>query len=657
MIKKLLIANRGEIACRIIKSAKKIGITTVAVYCDEEKNPLHVTLADESYSLGPLPLENSYLNQEKIIALAKSINSDAIHPGYGFLSENHLFAKLCSNNNIIFVGPSSESISLMGKKDEAKISLNKIGVPVIPGYNGKSQQEDTLIKEAMKIGLPVLIKATAGGGGKGMRKVFSEDEIAPAIQAAKREALNSFGDDTLIIEKYLTNVRHIEVQVMRDSHGNNFHLFERDCSIQRRHQKIIEEAPAPVKISEKIQKELFSTSLKISSAIDYQGVGTIEYLYSDDKFYFLEMNTRIQVEHSVTEMITGIDLVECQIQIANGDSLELKQEDIQVNGHSIEARIYAEDPDNGFLPTTGKLHKLITPKENINIRLDTGVRTGDEIGIYFDPMIAKLTVHAKNRLGAIEILSDCLHKFSTLGVKSNIDFLSNLLTNKDYTNANIYTNTLDSDLSKYLQSKPYDKESLSILACIYHAHTTKKQDKPSSIWNRLQNWRLNHAFATKYRLKINNTIETVLVKETNDLIIVNPENSSVEYYFNMNLEDNLAVFAINNTQANAKYAVHQKNIWVSWLGNNFAAKIQPMQDNKNINKKENAQVQSPMPGIIRDIFVKTDQNVKKGQKLIALEAMKMEHTLLAMCDGKIKTVHNKIGDQVEQGKELIAFHV
>ncbi|MEL7289419.1 MAG: acetyl-CoA carboxylase biotin carboxylase subunit, partial [Pseudomonadota bacterium] len=439
MINKLLIANRGEIACRVIKTANAQGIKTIAVYSDADKNALHVQMADEAVYLGPSPSKESYLRGELIIEKAKELGVDAIHPGYGFLSENAEFANLCAKNNIIFVGPPASAIEAMGSKSAAKHIMEKAGVPLVPGYHGDDQSEAVLKGAADEMGYPVLLKAAAGGGGKGMRQVWSEKEFSQALNAAKRESMASFGDDHMLVEKYLTRPRHVEIQVFCDTHGNGVYLFERDCSVQRRHQKIIEEAPAP-NMSQSVREKMGEAAILAAKAINYVGAGTVEFLLDeDDSFYFMEMNTRLQVEHPVTEMITREDLVHWQLTIAEGKPLPKQQNELTLTGHAFEARIYAEDPNNEFLPSTGTLRLLRTPKENDVVRVDTGVVEGDEVSVFYDPMIAKLVVWGENREIALKRLISALGDYYIDGVSTNIDFLKRVATHPAFVAAELTT--------------------------------------------------------------------------------------------------------------------------------------------------------------------------------------------------------------------------
>jgi len=408
MFTKILIANRGEIACRVIKTAKKMGILTVAVFSDADKDALHVHMADEAIYLGPSPAKDSYLVIDKVIAAAVKTGAQAIHPGYGFLSENSKFCQACAEHNITFIGPPVGAIEAMGSKSAAKTIMEKASVPLVPGYHGDDQSPAILKRAADKMGYPVLLKATAGGGGKGMRQVWAEQEFNEALQAAKREAMSSFADDTMLVEKYLTQPRHVEIQVFCDNHQNAVYLFERDCSVQRRHQKVIEEAPA-FNMSESLRKQMGESAIKSAQAIGYQGAGTVEFLLDiDGSFYFMEMNTRLQVEHPVTEMITGQDLVEWQLRVAADETLPKSQSQLTITGHAFEARIYAEDANNDFLPATGTLRLLKTPTENSHVRVDTGVRQGDDVSVYYDPMIAKLIVWDENRDKALKRLRKAL---------------------------------------------------------------------------------------------------------------------------------------------------------------------------------------------------------------------------------------------------------
>jgi acetyl-CoA carboxylase biotin carboxylase subunit len=446
MFRKILIANRGEIAIRIMRACKELGIQTVAVYSEADKNALHVRFADEAVLLGPAAPKESYLNIDRIIAAAKQTNAEAIHPGYGFLSENASFAAAVDSAKLTFIGPSADSIRAMGDKAESKISMKKAGVPTVPGLEGIESEED-FKKAAKEIGYPVLVKAAAGGGGKGMRVVNAESELDEAIESAKREALNAFGDDRLLIEKYLPTAHHIEFQVFGDQHGNLVHLFERECSVQRRHQKIIEETPSPL-LTNELREKMGQAAVAAAKAVNYFNAGTVEFIVDPDtlKFYFLEMNTRLQVEHPITELVVGLDLVQWQIRIAAGEAFPFTQKDFSQRGHAIECRIYAEDPANGFLPSTGKLLQFIEPR-GPGIRVDAGFAAGGEVTHFYDPLLAKLIVYGENRRFAIRRMQAALREFVVHGVTTNIDFMQSLLSHPDFQNGEASTRWVETEFN------------------------------------------------------------------------------------------------------------------------------------------------------------------------------------------------------------------
>lgn len=479
-ISKILIANRGEIALRVIQTARELGIKTVTLYTEEEKGLPHCSAGDESFCLGTGALKDTYLNQEKIVQIAKACGADAIHPGYGFLSEKAAFADLVRKSGLIFIGPSSESIELMGDKKTSKIKIQELNVPSIPGYHGENQELSHLKKEAKRIGFPVLVKASAGGGGKGMRIVEKEEEFEAALEGAKREALNAFGDDTVLLEKYITSPRHIEIQVMSDSHGNHLHLFERECSIQRRYQKIVEESPSPA-VTPELRAKMTEAALKITRGINYLGAGTIELILdTDGQFYFLEMNTRLQVEHPVTEMVTGLDLVALQILVAEGGKLPMKQEEIVQKGHAIEVRLYAEDPDNSFLPSIGKI-KLIGKTSLRNVRLDSGYLDGNDISISFDPMLAKLIAWGESRDLAADKLNEALNEVVFLGVKTNRDYLKRILSLAEYRQGLTFTHFVKTYEEKLKPVKKSNEElALAIAAALFNKLPSGKTNESST---------------------------------------------------------------------------------------------------------------------------------------------------------------------------------
>jgi acetyl-CoA carboxylase biotin carboxylase subunit len=497
MFKKVLIANRGEIAVRIIKACQEIGIKTIAIYSDVDKKAPHVQIADESVCLGdPTPIE-SYLNIPKIIKIAKDFGAEAIHPGYGFLAENPDFAHSCNDTGIKFIGPSPKVISLMGDKIAAKKTMEKAGVPVIPGYHGVKQDIKSLIVEGKKIGFPLLVKAAAGGGGKGMRIVHSQNTLGQAIESAKRESKSAFGNDTVFLEKYIDKPRHIEFQILGDEHGNIIHLFERECSVQRRHQKIIEETPSPV-MTPTLRKKMGDAAVTAAEAAGYTNAGTVEFMIDGDlNFYFMEMNTRLQVEHPITEMVTGVDLVKWQLKIASGEKLTLKQDNLTQRGHAIECRIYAEDPGNGFLPSIGTLEKVEVPN-GPNIRDDSGVQSGMKVTPYYDPMLAKIITYDENREENINKMIWVLSRYVVLGVTTNIGFLKKVLKHTEFRKGNITTHFIDN----YFKDRILTKETLPIDAIIalavFDSMHKKSQDivrykeaDPHNPWKHVGRWRVS----------------------------------------------------------------------------------------------------------------------------------------------------------------------
>lgn len=491
-IKKILVANRGEIALRVLKTAKEMGIKVVTVYAEDDKNLPHALFADESYSLGSGALSDTYLNKAKLIEVTKKSGADAIHPGYGFLSENEEFARMVEKAGIIFIGPTPESIVLMGDKIGSKKALEKIKIPLTPGYHGDDQSDENLMKEAKKIGYPVLIKASAGGGGKGMRIVHKDSELLESIRGAKSEGLKSFSSDKVLIEKYVVNPRHIEVQLMSDTHGNHLHFFERECSIQRRYQKVVEETPAP-NMSQELRLKICETAVEIARGINYRGAGTVEFIMSQDgSYYFMEMNTRLQVEHPVTEMVTGHDLVKYQIMVAQGDKIPLKQTDIKQKGQAIECRIYAEDPDNNFMPSIGKIERIGTPTLR-DVRLDCGFLDGTEVGVNYDPMLAKLVVWGETRDIAISKSIHSLDEVLFLGVKTNRDYLKRILAHKNFVNGHTHTHFIP-DHKEELEPKAFsDQDFADMIAAISFAGTKKASvsvsDTLKTPWTELTGFR------------------------------------------------------------------------------------------------------------------------------------------------------------------------
>lgn len=664
MINKLLIANRGEIACRVIKTANTQGIKTVAVYSDADKNALHVQMADEAVYLGPSPSKESYLRGELIIEKAKELGVDAIHPGYGFLSENAEFANLCAKNNIIFVGPPASAIEAMGSKSAAKHIMEKAGVPLVPGYHGDDQSEAVLKGAADEMGYPVLLKAAAGGGGKGMRQVWSEKEFSQALNAAKRESMASFGDDHMLVEKYLTRPRHVEIQVFCDTHGNGVYLFERDCSVQRRHQKIIEEAPAP-NMSQSVREKMGEAAILAAKAINYVGAGTVEFLLDeDDSFYFMEMNTRLQVEHPVTEMITREDLVHWQLTIAEGKPLPKQQNELTLTGHAFEARIYAEDPNNEFLPSTGTLRLLRTPKENDVVRVDFGVVEGDEVSVFYDPMIAKLVVWGENREIALKRLISALSDYYIDGVSTNIDFLKRVATHPAFVAAELTTTFVEKHHDSLFSATSNDAASddtqvnipvMALLSLLYRK--VSRSDKTPSVWSTAGGWRANANHTETLALLCNQEEVHVGVKHqrhgTEDAweLSVGDNSYNVKgklvdsalhatingYKSTFTYSDNDGVFTLFNKDTHAKFSL-------------ISASLGDDNDDNG-----DANFSAPMNGTIVAHLVEKGVLVKKGEPILVMEAMKMEHSIIAPHDGAVEEFFFNPGELVDGGATLLAF--
>ena len=664
MINKLLIANRGEIACRVIKTANTQGIKTVAVYSDADKNALHVQMADEAVYLGPSPSKESYLRGELIIEKAKELGVDAIHPGYGFLSENAEFANLCAKNNIIFVGPPASAIEAMGSKSAAKHIMEKAGVPLVPGYHGDDQSEAVLKGAADDMGYPVLLKAAAGGGGKGMRQVWSEKEFSQALNAAKRESMASFGDDHMLVEKYLTRPRHVEIQVFCDTHGNGVYLFERDCSVQRRHQKIIEEAPAP-NMSQSVREKMGEAAILAAKAINYVGAGTVEFLLDeDDSFYFMEMNTRLQVEHPVTEMITREDLVHWQLTIAEGKPLPKQQNELTLTGHAFEARIYAEDPNNEFLPSTGTLRLLRTPKENDVVRVDTGVVEGDEVSVFYDPMIAKLVVWGDNREIALKRLISALGDYYIDGVSTNIDFLKRVATHPAFVAAELTTTFVEKHHDSLFSATSEDAASddtqvnIPVMALLSLLNRkVSRSDKTPSVWSTAGGWRANANHTETLTLLCNQEEVHVGVKHqrhgTEDAweLSVGDNSYNVKgklvdsalqatingYKSTFTFSDNDGVFTLFNKDTHAKFSL-------------ISASLGDDNDDNG-----DANFSAPMNGTIVAHLVEKGVLVKKGEPILVMEAMKMEHSIIAPHDGAVEEFFFNPGELVDGGATLLAF--
>ncbi len=646
MFSKILIANRGEIACRVIRTAKSMGIATVAVYSDADRNALHVRQADEAVHIGPSPAAESYLVADRIIEAAKSTGAEAIHPGYGFLSENPGFVEAVEAAGLVFIGPSAASIRAMGLKDAAKRLMEQAGVPVVPGYHGEAQELVLLAGKAREIGYPVLIKARAGGGGKGMRKVDHPDAFSDALASCRREAKASFGDDRVLVEKFIEKPRHIEVQVFGDNHGNAVHLFERDCSAQRRHQKVIEEAPAPG-MTDEMRAAMTGAAVKAAKAIDYSGAGTIEFIVDGsqglrpDGFWFMEMNTRLQVEHPVTEMVTNVDLVEWQLRVAAGEELPAKQDEIELDGHAMELRVYAENPSNGFLPSTGKLHHLEFganyPLWPVSGRVETGVETGDVISPYYDPMIAKLISNGTDREYCISELVDILSSTEIAGVTTNVDFLAALLVNDDFESANVDTGIIDRNLDDLIL-RPVISDTVGMQAMLA-ASGFKTKPSSGDPWDTIAGYGHYHPIARSVRLKRGeNLIEVKAYAE---------DGGRVRFEF----DDSTS--SVMSLAENGKFALWPGHVTVfdGWFSHDFEI---PDPFAEALDHGAGDRLTAPMPGLVKVVRAKAGQAVKKGAALLVLEAMKMEHTIAAPHDGVLAEIAAE-GSQVTEGTVLARF--
>lgn len=662
MIRKILIANRGEIACRVIKTARKLGIATVAVYSEADANALHVSLADESICVGSAPSKDSYLVADRILAAAKQTGADAIHPGYGFLSENAAFANACAQQNLIFIGPPSSAIEAMGSKSAAKQIMQDAGVPLVPGYHGDAQDEAILRKAADDMGYPVLLKAAAGGGGKGMRQVWKAEEFTQALAAAKREAMASFGDDVMLVEKYLTQPRHVEIQVFCDSHGSGVYLFERDCSVQRRHQKVIEEAPAPG-MSEDIRAAMGDAALKAAQAIGYVGAGTVEFLLDvDGSFYFMEMNTRLQVEHPVTEMITGEDLVEWQIRVAEGQVLPKQQSELTLHGHAFEARLYAEDPDNNFLPATGTLTLLQPPQEDRYIRVDTGVLQGDEVSVYYDPMIAKLIVWGETRERALQRLLRALRNYHIDGVTTNIEFLYNVAASKAFQQADLTTTFIEQHQDAlFPQQGPLDVQKLPVMALLVLLEQQREcrvnQGDPTSPWSLLSAWRANeiHTHVVKLQHGDNEYDITVGVSDSRGALNWHIQYQQHTWTVSGTVDEHTLHANIDGHRQRFSWSKSNQQfvLFAASEAYHFAHVLPDLGDLDGQNSDTG--FAAPMNGTIVDVMVEPGQAVKKGDALLVMEAMKMEHNITAPADGKVTAFFYKPGELVDGGATLLEF--
>ena len=679
MLNKLLIANRGEIACRVARTARRLGLKTVAVYSDVDAGAQHVMAADDAVPIGGAAAAESYLNAEAIIAAAIQSGADAIHPGYGFLSENPEFAEACRAAGLTFVGPPSEAMRAMGAKHAAKAIMENAGVPIVPGYHGDDQSEDALLAAAKEIGFPVLIKATAGGGGRGMRIVDKEQEFARALEGAKREAASGFGNDRVLIERYLTKPRHIEIQVFGDTHGNVIHLFERECSLQRRHQKVIEEAPAPGMTSQ-VRAAMGEAAVSAARAIDYVGAGTVEFIVDGDAglnasaFYFMEMNTRLQVEHPVTELITGLDLVEWQLNVAAGDPLPLKQEEIVLVGHAIEARIYAENPAKRFLPSPGRLSHLRLPDQSPHIRVDAGVAAGDSITPHYDPLIAKLIVWDEERGRAVRRLSGALTEFHVIGLVTNRDFLLGISNHHAFRDAALDTGFIDRHLAELVpEAGPVGDRTLALatLAVLADRRSTALSDRapvgdPYSPWGPRgpgEGWQLNAPAFDEIIL-----VDPGRGEDGGRIPIPIRQSADRDFTYELalpdgpmlvtgELEDSGRLLA-NLARTRISVSVYRTGdeLWVvDDAGHTHRLFLEDPATAAAAVDVVDMNVTAPLPGKISDVLIEVGEKVRKGAGLVVIEAMKMEHTIIAPADGIIATIHFAVTDLVEEGAILLDF--
>ncbi|MES2102858.1 MAG: acetyl/propionyl/methylcrotonyl-CoA carboxylase subunit alpha [Pseudomonadota bacterium] len=667
MFSKILIANRGEIACRVAATARRLGIKTVAVYSEADADAKHVAVCDEAVLIGPAPAKESYLRADKIIAVALATGAQAIHPGYGFLSENSEFADACAKAGLVFIGPPASAIRAMGSKSAAKSLMEKAKVPLVPGYHGDNQDADFLQGEADRIGYPVLLKASAGGGGKGMRVIENSADFKAALASCKREAISSFGDDKVLAEKYLTRPRHIEIQVFADTQGNCVYLFERDCSVQRRHQKVLEEAPAPGMTAER-RAAMGEAAVAAAKAVGYVGAGTVEFIANQDgSFYFMEMNTRLQVEHPVTEMISGTDLVEWQLRVAAGQPLPLQQAELNINGHAIEARIYAENPEKGFLPSIGTLRHNRTPQAvsfelggaadlPAAVRIDSGVREGDSISPFYDPMIAKLIVWGKDRTEALSRMAQALAEYQIVGLSTNIAFLQRLIAGQAFSSADLDTGLIErnqAELFPPLAAAPVPVLALAAVALLQ----SEKNEGQGDPWQSSHGWRMNSTLRRSLQYTEESHAHDVAVsylaegwdisasgQQTRITLVKNDRHGAND------LSLKLGEQTVHGTVVRDGESVH-----VFTGGNHTVLHYADPLAHAGETEAEGGRLTAPMPGKIVAVMVGKGQEVKKGDALMIMEAMKMEHTISAPMDGIVDEVLYAVADQVAEGAQLLAF--
>jgi 3-methylcrotonyl-CoA carboxylase alpha subunit len=648
----LLIANRGEIACRVIRSAKAMGLRTVAVYSEADRDAMHVADADEAVLLGPARARDSYLDIARVIDAARKTGAEAVHPGYGFLSENAEFAQACLDAGLVFVGPTAAMMTAMGSKSGSKFLMEQAGVPLVPGYHGEAQDEATLAKAADAIGFPVLVKASAGGGGRGMRIVRSAAELAAAIVSAKREAKAAFGDDRMLIEKFVQNPRHIEVQIVGDSHGNLLSLFERECTLQRRHQKVIEEAPSPT-LDAAQREAVCAAARKAAAAVDYVGAGTIEFVSDGKEVFFIEMNTRLQVEHPVTELITGIDLVEWQLRVAFGEKLPLTQDQVRMNGHAIEARVYAENPQKNFMPSVGRIGTWRTPAEDNGLRVDAGYREGDAVSPYYDAMLAKVIAWAPTRDEAIDRLNRCLGETDVRGIVTNIPFLSALVTHPDVRANTIDTGFIERELTNLTPSAPapHDLELCAAVAAILGEEAKAADEEVRSPWRtagwmpvgrRQRLFTFRHGQGAEHQVTLTyGSGPSMLSIGDRELAFTSSSDTAGGFEFRLHGIKSHVFAVIEGHELylrtrNGRFDLH----WVDPFGGETEEQV------------GEDKIVAPLPGTVVALLAEVGAHLEKGAPILTLEVMKMEQTLRAPFAGVLKAIKCKVGDIVGEGVEL-----
>ncbi len=667
MFKKILIANRGEIAVRVARTARRMGVATVAVYSDADRNAPHVRACDEAVYIGPSAAAESYLRAEKILDAIKKTGAAAVHPGYGFLSENAAFADALEKAGVTFIGPTSETINAMGSKSAAKDLMEAAKVPTTPGYQGEDQTVDVFKREAKRIGYPVLLKATAGGGGKGMRMVEQESGLEDALKSAQREAKSAFGDDRFLIEKYVTKARHVEVQIFGDGKGDVVHMFERDCSVQRRHQKVIEEAPAP-NMPAKTRAALLKAGVDAGKAVNYRGAGTVEFLYDEtaDAVYFMEMNTRLQVEHPVSEMITGQDFVEWQLRVAAGEGLPLTQDEITEQGHAFEARLYAENPAQNFAPSIGTLTTLQLPQATA--RIDSGVEEGQEITPFYDPMIAKIITGGATRAEALGAMRAALKDTRVAGLETNAQFLHALAAEPDFINGDVSTRFIDEHEASLFPNREADSRVWA--AALVSHHMEARKDCGADPWESLTGFRLNRPQKAVYWLTINDDAALATLNKTSDGVdvMIEPDAAAaarregrklqapIKFSFSGGPDKSGALrLNVDGNSFTADTAAHHSALRI-WIGADHwdVAFPDPLAGLSAHHSSEGS-LTAPMPGVITLLSAKPGDTIEAGKPLLVMEAMKMEHAIKAPYDGVVKAYKFAAGDQVKDGDLLVEF--